>query len=151
MWQDRAVFFGMVWEASEWDFAKMEGFTLRLLKFTIDADGNRNKCEEVCEPWNVFCTAKLKEVRQAGVTHSLGRHESHNKARLSTSGSNQDKSLWDHYCGKPPAIRTHASSQATRPPTPTSPASVCVDSNSTRMSETRVEGVRSAIFSRDKE
>ena len=62
---------------------------------------NQNKCEEVSEPWNVFFTAKLKEVRQAGVTHSLCRHEkilSHNnKAWLSTSGSNQDKSLWDHY------------------------------------------------------
>jgi len=56
----------MVWEAPEWDFAKKTGFTFRLLKFTIDADGNQNKCEEVCEPWNALCTAKLKEVRQAG-------------------------------------------------------------------------------------
>jgi len=39
---------------------------VRWLKFTMDADGKQNKCEEVCEPWNVFCTAKLKEVRQAG-------------------------------------------------------------------------------------
>jgi len=30
-------------------------------------------------------------------------------------------------------------------------ASVCVDSNSTRMTEARVEGARSAIFLRDKE
>ena len=85
-----------------------------------------------------------------GVMHSLGRHErilSRNKnARLSTSGSNRDKSFRGHYCGKSPAMRTHASSQVMRPPTPTSPALVCVDSNSTRMSETRVEGVRSAIF-----
>jgi len=34
--------------------------------FTIDADGNQNKCEEVCEPWKALCTARLKEVRQAG-------------------------------------------------------------------------------------
>jgi len=85
-----------------------------------------------------------------GATHSLVRHERilsrNNQARLSTSGSNQDKSLWGHYCGKSPAMRTHASSQATRPPTPTSPASVCVDSN-----WSRVEGVRSAIFFWDKE
>ena len=56
----------MVWEASEWDFAKKEGFTEGFLKFTMDADGNQNKCEEVCEPWNAFCTVKLNEVRQAG-------------------------------------------------------------------------------------
>ena len=56
----------MVWEASEWDFTKTEGSTFRLLKFTTDADGNQNKCEEACEPWNVLCTAKLKEVMQAG-------------------------------------------------------------------------------------
>ena len=56
----------MVWEASEWDFVKKEGWTERLLKFTMDADGNQNKCEEVCKPWNAFCTAKFKEVRQAG-------------------------------------------------------------------------------------
>jgi len=56
----------MVWEASEWDFAKKEGCNFRFLKFTMDADGNQNKCGEVCEPWNAFCTAKLKEVRQAG-------------------------------------------------------------------------------------
>ena len=36
--------------------------------------------------------------------------------------------------------------QATRPPTTTSIASVYVNSNSTRMTEARVEGVRSAIF-----
>ena len=30
------------------------------------ADDNQNKCKEVCEPWNVLCTAKLKEVMQAG-------------------------------------------------------------------------------------
>jgi len=55
-----------VWEASEWDFIKTEGCTYGLLKFTTDADGNQNKCEEVCEPWNAICTAKLKEVMQAG-------------------------------------------------------------------------------------
>ena len=31
-----------------------------------DDDGNQNKCEEVCEPWNSLCTAKLKEVMQVG-------------------------------------------------------------------------------------
>jgi len=31
----------MVWEASEWDFAKKEGCKERMLKFTIDADGNQ--------------------------------------------------------------------------------------------------------------
>ena len=36
------------------------------MKYTTDADGNQNKCEEVCEPWNALCTAKLKEVMQAG-------------------------------------------------------------------------------------
>jgi len=56
----------MVWEASEWDFNKKEGFTFRLLTFTMDTEGNQKKCEEVCEPWNEFCTAKLKEVMQAG-------------------------------------------------------------------------------------
>ena len=56
----------MVWEASECDFAKKEGFKLRLLNFTIDDDGNQNKCDEVCEPWNALCTAKLMEIRQAG-------------------------------------------------------------------------------------
>ena len=56
----------MVWEASEWDFNKKEGFTFRLLQFTMDNEGNQKKCEEVCEPWNEFCTAKLKEVMQAG-------------------------------------------------------------------------------------
>jgi len=55
-----------VWKASEWDFNKTEGFTFRLLKLTTDADGNQNKCEEVCEPWNALCTAKLKKVMQAG-------------------------------------------------------------------------------------
>jgi hypothetical protein len=49
----------MVWEASEWDFANKEGMKSNL-KFTIDADGNQNKCEDVSEPWNAFCTAKLK-------------------------------------------------------------------------------------------
>ena len=82
-----------------------------------------------------------------GVTHSLGRDErivsQNKKAQVSTSGSNQDKSLWGHYCGKSTAMRTHASNEATRPLTPTSPASVCVVSNSTRMTETRVEGVQS--------
>ena len=29
-------------------------------------EGNEKKCEEVCEPWHEFCTAKLKEVLQAG-------------------------------------------------------------------------------------
>ena len=33
---------------------------------TLDNEGNQQKCEEVCEPWNEFCTAKLKEVIQAG-------------------------------------------------------------------------------------
>jgi len=54
----------MVWKASEWDFTKTEGW--RFMKYTTDADGNQNKCEEVCEPWNALCTAKLKEVMQAG-------------------------------------------------------------------------------------
>jgi len=31
----------MVWQASEWDFAKKEGCKERMLKFTIDADGNQ--------------------------------------------------------------------------------------------------------------
>ena len=66
VWQDRAVFFEMVWEASEWDFNKKEGFTFRLLQFTMDNEGNQKKCEEVCEPWNEFCMAELKEVIQAG-------------------------------------------------------------------------------------
>ena len=85
-----------------------------------------------------------------GVMHSLGRHErvlsQNKKVLVLTSGSNRDKSLWGHYCGKSPAMRTHSSNQATKPPTPTSPASRCVDSNSTRMTETRVDGARSAIF-----
>ena len=55
-----------MWEAFEWDFTKKEGFTFKLLKFTTDADDNQNKCEEVCEPWISLCTAKLKEVMQAG-------------------------------------------------------------------------------------
>jgi len=95
-------------------------------------------------------TAKLKEVMKQGVTHSLGRHDRillrHKKPRLSTSGSNQDKSLWDHYCGKSVAMRTHDSNQATRAPTAARLALVFVDSNSTRMAEARVEGARSAIF-----
>jgi len=33
---------------------------------TLDNEGNQTKCEEVCEPWNEFCRAKLKEVMQAG-------------------------------------------------------------------------------------
>ena len=48
---------------------KLQNGTLprrRTLKLTIDDDGNQNKCEEVSEPWNALCTAKLKEVRQAG-------------------------------------------------------------------------------------
>jgi len=56
----------MVWEASEWDFDKKEAFTFRLFQFTMDNEGNQKKCEEVCEPWNEFCTAKHKEVIQAG-------------------------------------------------------------------------------------
>ena len=56
----------MVWKTSDWDFNNTEGFTNRLLKFTVDADGNQNKCEEVCEPWNALCTTKLEEVMQAG-------------------------------------------------------------------------------------
>jgi len=56
-----------------------------------------------------------------------------------------------HYCGKSAAMRTHTSNQATQPSTTASLASVCVDSNSTRMTEARVEGARSAIFLRDKE
>jgi len=56
----------MVWKSSEWDFNKMEGFAFRLLKFTTDADGNQNKCEKVCEPWNTLCKAKLKKVMEAG-------------------------------------------------------------------------------------
>ena len=64
MWQDWVVFFEMVWKASEWDFTKTE--RKREKKSTNDADGNQNKCEEVCEPLNALCTAKLKEVVQAG-------------------------------------------------------------------------------------
>jgi len=90
-----------------------------------------------------------------GVMHSLGRHErillQNKKAQISTSGSNRDKSLWGHYCGKSAAMRTHASNQATRRPTTASLASVCVDSNLTRMTEARVKEVQSAIFLRDKE
>ena len=37
-------------------------FFVKCFKFTTDADGNQNKCEEVSEPWNALCTAKLKEV-----------------------------------------------------------------------------------------
>jgi len=55
----------MVWEASEWDFTKEEG-KKRKSKLTTGAEGNQNKCEEVCEPWSALCTAKLKEVMQAG-------------------------------------------------------------------------------------
>jgi len=32
----------------------------------LDNEGSQKKCEEVCEPWNEFCTAKLKDVMQAG-------------------------------------------------------------------------------------
>jgi len=56
----------MVWKTSERDFNKTEGFTFRLLKFTTDDNGSQNKCEEVRKPWNALCTAKLKEVMQAG-------------------------------------------------------------------------------------
>jgi len=85
-----------------------------------------------------------------GVTHLLGRHDRilsrHKKARISTSGSNRDKSLWGHYCGKSATMRKHAPNQASRPPTTSSLASVCVDSNSTRVTEARVKKARSAIF-----
>ena len=67
-----------------------------------------------------------RSCRQS-VTHSLGRNErilsQNKKARISNSGSNRDKSLWGHYCGKSAVMRTHASIQATRPPTTASVAS----------------------------
>jgi len=85
-----------------------------------------------------------------GVTHLLGRHDKilsrHKRARISTSGSNRDKSLWGHYCGKSATMRIHASNQSSRPPTTSSLASVCVDSNSTRVTEARVEKARSTIL-----
>jgi len=95
-----------------------------------------------------------RSCSQANAFAGLGRHEKilsqNKKAQILTSGSNRDKSLWGHYCRKSAAMRTHASNQATRPPTTASLASVCVDSNSTRMTEARVEGAWSAIFLRDK-
>jgi hypothetical protein len=52
----------MVWEASEWDFTKKGGSSLRFLKFTADADGRQDKHEDAYELWNALCTAKLKEA-----------------------------------------------------------------------------------------
>jgi len=48
---------------------------------------------------------------------------------------------------KSAAMRTNVSKQAMRQPTVASPPSVCVDSNTTRLSEDRVEGPHSAFFS----
>jgi len=90
----------MVWEASEWDFIKTEGFTFGFLKFTTDADGNQNKCEEVCEsqcePWNAIFTAKLKEVMQAGRdAFAWQKREDFAKQKGANfdRGSNRDKLL----------------------------------------------------------
>ena len=61
------VFFEIVWEASEWDFAKEGGSSLNKLKFTTGAvDGRQNKHNDCCDPWNELCTAKLKKVILAG-------------------------------------------------------------------------------------
>ena len=64
---------------------------------TFDADGNQNKSEEVCELWNALCTAKLKEVRQAGRDAFAWQTRedilANKKTRVSNNGSNRDKSL----------------------------------------------------------
>jgi len=63
-----------------------------------------------------------------------------------TRGCLRKKSLWGHCCGKSAAMRTHASKRTTRSPTKAILPSVCVNLDSIRMSEARVEGARSAIF-----
>ena len=149
--QDRAVFFEVVRESQSGTLPKRR----EKAKERIEKEGQQNKCEEVSLPWNASCTAKLKDVMQAGRDAFAWQHDRilsrQKKARISTSGSNRDKSLLGHYCGKSTAMRTHASNQATRPSTMASLASVCVDSNSTRIIEARVEGARSASFLKDKE
>ena len=137
----------MVWEASKWDFDKKEAFFFRLLQFAMDNEGNQEKCEEVCEPWNEFCTAKLKEVIQSGRDAFAWQKK---PEALKGMDFNQwlkprHFALGDHYCGKSAAMRTHDSNQATRPPRATRFTLVCVDSNWTRMAEAQVEGAQGAI------
>ena len=115
-----------------------------------DADGNQNKYEEVCESWNALCTSKLKEVMQAG--RDAFTWQTRQDTVEAQKGANFSQWLKPRQIALRPllwevsAMRTHASNEATRPPTTASLASVYIDSNSIRATEARVEGARSAII-----
>jgi len=142
----------MVWEASDWDFTKKEGKKKRMRR-------KQNKCEEVCEPWNALCTAKFKEVMQAGCDAFAWQAREDTLAK--PKGATFDEwlkprqialrpLLWEVCCD----TYTHSKSSyeaAHGKPSAARLALVCFDSNSTRMAEARVEGARSATFLRDKE
>jgi len=145
-WQDRAVFFEMVWlpsrtlrrrasDSDSWNSL----LPLMAVKINLRMPANRGtRCAR----------RNSRRLFRQGVTHLLGRHErrqsKNKKATLSTRGSDRSKLLWGHYCVESAAMRTHASKRPTRPPTKARLASVCVDSNSS--SEARVEGARSGFF-----